>query len=179
MRPNSINDCEASASPWTQRSSRHFLLSESASLTIAHTQSVSWLQETAISATMALFPWVTLQIKNILLYVHTWWCRSTNKKKEKSEKGWKWGAYLETPAVWHFWLMLSGKWAGSAPLSLRHEQHLWEIPKWGAIYSLTDEAGREEWATPERVDGRQSAGNLSTLRCVTERLREQRLCVEI
>lgn len=33
----------------------------------------------------------------------------------------------------------------------RHEQCLQEIPECGAIYSLTDEAGQEEWATPESV----------------------------
>lgn len=31
----------------------------------------------------------------------------------------------------------------------RHERYLWEIPEWGAIYSLTDEAGQGEWATLE------------------------------
>lgn len=36
------NDLEASASPWTQRSSCQFPLSESASLIISRTQSVGW-----------------------------------------------------------------------------------------------------------------------------------------
>lgn len=31
----------------------------------------------------------------------------------------------------------------------RHERRLQEIPEWGAIYSLTDEAGRGEWAMLE------------------------------
>lgn len=53
-----------------------------------------------ISATMALFFWVTLRIKTILS-MHVWRCRSTIKKRQEGDDGF----CLVTPAVWHFWVI--------------------------------------------------------------------------
>lgn len=145
MKHNSLNDCEASASPWTQQSSRQFPLSESASLTITHTQSVSW-QLTSRDCNFChngtFFSWVPLQIKKCPRHIVV-------LQQKKSTQKQPWWIFLVTLAMWHFC-------SAACEQEVHHYQSrgmsaVWEIPKWGSIFSLTDEAERGEWATPVRV----------------------------
>lgn len=75
----------------------------------------------------------------------------SQQKKRERPKPW---ICLVTPAAWHF--LSDAQWHVSRKCTimrgeLRREQCVREIPGWGPIFSLTDEAGRIEWATPEHT----------------------------
>lgn len=119
-----------------------------------------WLQETAISATMALF-----FLGNLANQKHPPPCGRAAIKDNVQHNIW---IYLymdgfiyerDGSVLWHQHVTflsdaqqhIRRKCTIMGRGESRRERCLWEIPEWGAIYSLTDEAGWGEWATLECI----------------------------